>query len=290
MRASIRLGLPGTAVLALLCGSAPLMVRGAEPVPELDIFARTAVRVSPQHTQMVQRSLTDYARRCLSGLVSRHAPLEVSVPKDGAARFRLFIEHAASLKTANQAVKETLLADRDYFSRFLVTQEKGVYKFRLAQWKDSRYVNVEQWAAPYAVVHHYPLPKSFNSRDLPALRGKSLMQTFPKSIKQALLGRILPIRIGQSRGAVNKTQSCQVIVKNASRWPLKSLEATLRWPEPRAKGQARYEGTITLAKTLAPGRQTVVPCKGKPLKLEFRWEYLEPVEIDASPVFAPADG
>ena len=133
-----------------------------------------------------------------------------------------------------------------------------------------------------------PLEENFNSREMQAFRQRALMQAHPTYVKQALLGRILPIRIGQSRGATGKTQYCQVIVKNASRWPLKSLEAILQWPDPRAKGQVRYKGTIKVSAELAPGKQTVVPCKGEPVTRDYRWQYLEPMSIYASPVFAPA--
>ncbi|KPJ71115.1 MAG: hypothetical protein AMS14_09520 [Planctomycetes bacterium DG_20] len=291
MGGSARFVMLSVAVLVVAGGLAPLRVHGAEPVPELDVVARTAVRVSPQHTQMVLWGLTDYARQCLTGLVSKSAPDYGEAPKDGAARFRLLIEHTASLKTPTP-VHEVLL-NGDFYSPFLVTQEKGAYRFRLTQWQESRYVNVAEWTSPYAVTHRFPLPKSYDSRDLAGLRENALMGASPKSIKQALLDRILPIRIGQSQGDVGRPQSCQVIVKNASRWPLKSLKAALEWPDARARGQARYTrygATITLAQALAPGQHIVLPCTGTPLNRRFRWEYLEPMAIEASPVFAPAEG
>jgi len=267
----------------------PRIVYGAEPAPELDIVVRTAVRASPDHTRMVQEKLLAYARECLSGVVASEAPPQGEAPKDGAARFRLFIEHAATLKTASGADKDTVLTDKDYFSRFLVTQEKGAYKFRLAQWKDSRYVNVDKWSSSYAVEHRLPLKDSFTSREAPAIRERALQFAYPKHVRPALLGHLLPIRIGQSRGVAGKTQSCQVIVKNASPWPLKSLEATLQWPDPRARGKVRYEGAIALTEPLAPGRQKAVLCTGEPLTLDYRWQYLKPMAVEASPVFAPVE-
>ena len=288
MNGSTRFILVSAAALVMSCGSAPRTAHGAEPTPEIDVVAQTAVRLSPAHTQMVRQKLVEYARGCFGGLVPEGAPVPAGAAKDGAARFRLFIEHAATLKTAGHADKDTQLTDKDYYALFLLTHEKGVYKFRLAEWKDARYVNVDQWTGPYAVVHRLSLPEHFTSRDMPALRAKALKYAYPRNVKQALLSHLIPIRIGQSRGVPGKEQSCQVIVKNASPWTLQSLQATLRWPDPRTKALVRYEGAVTVSAALPPGQQTAVPCLGKPLTLDFRWQYLEPVEIEASPVFAPA--
>lgn len=289
MSHSVKSILAGAAAVVLLCGAVPRAARAAEPVPELDVVARTAVRLHPDHTRMVQRKLVEYARECLAGLVSPDMPPQEGAPKDGAARFRLFIEHSATLKTAGALEKHDMLTRDGYYGQWLATKDQGAYKFRLAQWDKSHYVNVDQWTCPYAVVHRIDVWKKFTSRDMPVLRERALKNAFPEHVKQALLGRILPIRIVQSRGVVGATQSCRVIVKNASRWPLKSLKATLHWPDARSKGGARYKAAISGVAALEPGKQTVVSCMGEPVTRDFRWQYLEPMSIDASPVFAPAE-
>lgn len=289
MSHSVKSILAGAAAVVLLCGAVPRAARAAEPVPELDVVARTAVRLHPDHTRMVQRKLVEYPRECLGGLVSPNMPPQEGAPKDGAARFRLFIEHAATLKMAGTVEKQDMLTREGYYGLWFATKDQGAYKFRLAQWDKSHYVNVDQWTCPYAVVHRIDVWKTFSSRDLPVLRERALKNAFPEHVKHALLGRILPIRIVQSRGVVGATQSCRVIVKNASPWPLKSLKATLHWPDARSKGTARYKAAISVAQVLAPGKQTDVACMGEPVTREFRWQYLEPMKVDASPVFAPAE-
>jgi len=285
------------AMLALLAGTVareatgaaqPAAAAPAEDKPELDLVVRTGVRFHPNHTRMVQDSLVSQVYDCLKGLVSDTAAGSTP-PKDGAARYRLFVQHAAAIKI-NKGVRRIRLERDDHFAaRFVTADESGRYQFRLVKWNGSSYEKVDQWQVPYGKRHWLALPKDTNTRKAAEMVPQMMLGAEPTSVRAALLSYLLPIKVVRTTGTAGQTQTCQVAVANRSPWKLSKLDVYMQWPDARSPQNARYKASFRLPEPLAPGDKTSVTCTGEPLTLQFGFQYSEPMEMRPSATWEPVE-
>jgi len=270
---------------------------GADDKPELDIVAKTSLRVAPPHTEAYVAAMRAGAEMCLGGLVDPGAP--AGAPADGAARYRLLIEYAGTVKVANAVSNEPATASGasalvgravDVEGSFLLSKQTGNFRFQLAKWSGTKYVPVENWAAPYADTYYHPVDKSVSNKEMGPYRSAALMKTLPDGLADALVGRLLPIRIVKSSGSPGTGQAVTVSVQNRSPWPLKKLDARLEWSDERSKGRYRYEVEVAHSGLLMPGKQVILTGKGKPVEAVWRWQIQQPARLQAAPVFDPTRG
>lgn len=256
--------------------------------PELDVVVKTAMRVAPKHTEAYAAALRTNVERCLQGLVDPAAST-TDVP-DGAAYFRLYVEHTGTVKVANATSKERLASDSDWAGVFLGAQESGAYRFRLARWTGSRYVPVDQWTQPIAEEHFLPVGESVSTKEIGTYRTSALMQVMPYYVGEALLSRLVPIRFVKATGVPGVAQTVTVAIQNRSPWPVMSVRARIEWPDQKVKGKFRYEAEVSHNETLMPGQQATVTGKGALMDARFRWQMQAPIRIEALPVFDPTHG
>jgi hypothetical protein len=272
---------------------------GAADKPELDIVVKTSLRVTPQHTEAYLAAMRAGAETCLGGLVQPGAP--AGAPADGAARYRLLIEYAGTVKMAPAVIYEqaTRSASRamteghrtvDVEGAFLSSKQTGNFRFQLTRWNGTKYVAVENWAAPYADTYRLPVDKAVSNKEMGPYRNAALMKTLPDGLTDALLGHLLPVRIVKSSGSPGTAQTVTVSVQNRSPWPLKRLDARLEWSDERSKDRYRYGVEITHSGLLMPGKQVILTGKGEPMEVTWCWEAQQPARLQASPLFDPTRG
>lgn len=264
-------------------------VPAAGDKPELDIVVKTAMRVAPKHTEAYAAALRTNAERCLQGLVDPAASVTAD-PPEGAAYFRLYIEHTGTVKVANATSKERLATESDLAGLFLGAQETGAYRFRLAKWTGARYVVVDQWLQNIVEEHFLPVGESVSNKEIGTYRTSALMQVMPYYVGEALLSRLVPIRFVKAAGAPGAAQTVTVAIQNRSPWPVASVRARIEWPDLKVKGKYRYEAEVSHDEPLAPGQQATVTAKGALTAARYRWQMQAPMRVEALPVFDPSSG
>jgi hypothetical protein len=271
------------ALLAILgAQTLPAADAPVEPTAEIDVVAKSGLRMAPGHTQAFDEAMRRNAEQCLAGVVDTSGKVD---PPDGAARYRLQIQYAGTIAMGNATSSEPVLDDKDYVGIFLKSQEKGAYKYTLLKWAGTKYTTVESWGSNVARLHYYPLPERVNNREVVAYREKALMEIMPIDEGPGLLSRLLPIRLAGETGVPGGEKAITVTVQNKSMWPLKQLSCTLEWPDSRARGRYRYRGDVVYNGLLMPGEQTTLKGKGMMTPARFKWEFEQPMSIDAHPVW-----
>jgi len=271
-----------------------------EALPELDIVVTTKITpatIPQEHADPILRALQKDAREIFFRMVSPNAPLPSAEPaKDGAAKFRLFLDHATTINCGSQfsmKVEKISNAGGDYTVRrwYLPFEQKATYAVRLAKWTGTRYEDVIKFGGQVpknereirdggtlqvAETSHRagmdgkapevcPTP-------LDEARKTALRNSLPPSLRSSVYSRLVPVTLVRASptkmdGAKPAEMAVELKVENKSPWPLKRAEfAFTQGGMGFMAGDERGlpgNQAFTLAQPLAPGQSTVVKAVAK---------------------------
>ncbi|HUU10779.1 MAG TPA: HEAT repeat domain-containing protein [Phycisphaerae bacterium] len=283
--------------LALACGLLAVLAAAvaahAQPQKskrELDVVAKTALRIAPEHTESYESLLWEQARLCLGGLVAKLGDRPSKRPADGEAYFRLTIEHTGTVSVDKALKTEVSLVPNTGSAQYVLTRQKGNCKFRLARWKGKAYETVDEWSSEFTANHYEVVPPGLPQADLPKWRKISLMRAGPDGVRQGILDHLLPIEVIDSSGTPGSAQTIRMKVTNKAPWPLASLKVVIFWCEKTGKKTQRYTATLNHRGLLMPGQAATLTGRGDPVETSYPHELLVPVVITALPTFDPSHG
>jgi hypothetical protein len=283
-----------TAALLVICASV-----AAEDVPELDIVVTSKVtpaNLPAEHTDALVKALTKDTREIFFRLVSPNLPIRPEAPKDGAAKHRLFVDHAA---TINCGIQISMKADSggnvggDYTVRrwYVPFDQKGTVAVRLAKWTGEKYEDIIKFSAPVpknerelrdgaamqiAERAHRGGSVGTDSNQCPVgldeARKTALRQSLPPTLRSTLYSKLVPITLVKA-GPGGKPGEVQVELKveNKTPWPLKRAEYAFAQGSGAAAqhfmaGEERGmpgNTAFSLPEPLAPGQSTTVKTGAK---------------------------
>ena len=275
------------AALALLTGAPAVMAQNAPAGPELDVVVETNLRETPKHRAAYLAAMLANARKCLGGLVAETAPDPATPPPDGAAPYRLFIQHHGKVEVdqTSSAAKGAAGA-ADGVGRLLARQ-RGTFLFRLAKWSGSAYPTEDQWTSEFATSHFLAIPPGASADNMVEYRNEALMLAMPHAMMSALLDHVLPIRVTETAGESGSAKTYRILVENRSRWSLRKLAVRVIWCEKAGQNRYRYRAEARYDGLLAPGKKVELAGTAALAPSEFVWEYELPTQIEAVPTFVP---
>lgn len=264
----------------------PYLLRAGDSLPELDIVVTSTVlpaTLPPDHAVTVQRSIQRDLREVFFRLVSRaylpNAPME-----DGAASYRLFVEHTATINLGTQVSgkvekKTGLGANTIYRSWFLPYSQKATVAVRLAKWSDGKYEDVLKFSAPVPKNQHELQDgalvrihdATFNTEKDNATfplkpdeaRKNALHRTLPPTLRTVLFPKLVPITLVKT-AAAGKPGELEVELKIENKTPWLVTRAEFAFT---AAGQHFMAGkdnglpgnfSFALPEPLAPAQTTTV--------------------------------
>jgi hypothetical protein len=245
--------------LCFLVGLAGFLARVAaeEALPELDIVVTTKVTpatIPQDHTDALKRVLQKDAREIFFRLVSRNAPLPSAGPaKDGAAKYRLFLDHATSINCGIQfsmKVEKVTNVGGDYSIRrwYLPFDQKASYAARLAKWTGEKYVDVVKFGGPVhkndkeirdagaAQVAEQSHRAGMDGKasdvcpiPLDEARKTALRNSLPPTLRSSMYSRLVPVTLLKATptkmdGAKPSEMMVELKIENKAPWQLKRAE------------------------------------------------------------------
>ena len=277
-------------VVAVLAAAVAASAQQEKSKCELDVVAKTALRIAPEHTENYESLLWEQARECLGGLVAKRGDKPSKRPADGEAYFRLTIQHTGSIAVDKGLKTEAPILANNLQIQYVLTRQKGKCEFRLARWTGSAYETVDQWSSEFTANHFEVVPPDMPQGDLPKWRKISLMRAAPDGVRQGILEHLLPIKVTDSAGTPGSAQAITMTVTNKSPWPLQSAKVVITWCEKTGKETHRYNAVLNHSGLLMPGDSATLTGRGDPLKATYPHELSEPVRIMALPTFDPSHG
>jgi len=279
------------AALALAAVAVPVAAAGARgtPVAEVDVVAKTNLRITPEHTEMYVSTLGRYARMCLGGLTPRSVKAAAQ-PQDGAAHYRLTVLHTGSVVPASKPKIGRAVERSDPSGRYLLTQQKGKFQFELTRWSGAAYESVDKWTSEFSTIHHTPIPTEVPPSGIPKWQRTAIMRAYPEAVRDGILDHLLPIRVVRTFGPPGGTQNVVLTVTNQSLWPLKGAAIVVSWTDRRARQPHRYRADVRYAGLLMPGETVTLKGAGQVSHVTYYYEFALPLQITAMPTFDPNRG
>jgi len=272
-----------------------------EALPELDIVVTakiTPAAIPQEHSDALVRRLQQDAREIFFRLVSPNAPLPSAGPaKEGAAKFRLFLEHATTINCGTQFSMKTEKVSNtggDYTIRrwYLAFDQKAAYVARLAKWTGAKYEDVVKFSGPVAknekeIRDAGTLQVAERSHragmDGPApdvcpisldeARKTALRSAMPPTLRSSLYSKLVPVTLLKAAptkmdGAKPAEMAVEIKVENKSPWPLKRAEFAFSqggvgFMVGDERGMPGNQAFV-LPAPLEPGQATVVKAVAKP--------------------------
>jgi len=287
MPASFRIACAGAAIL---CAAVPALgeaAPAAAPQAELDIVVETGLLTPAEHREAYLKTMLEYARGCLAGLVPAEPHHAGSPRPPGAARYRLFIEHRGKVEVDALASRAELLGETKEEARKWITRQKGEIRFRLGRWDGTAYPTVDQWTSAFQTEHFLPMPADASLQERGQYRRVARNLATPEGVKSGILHHLLPIALAETSGDPGSPQRFTLAVTNRSRWPLKHLDVTVSWSAEGKDRRYRYLGEASYEGLLKPGGRAELKGVAERDPSLFAWEYSLPPQIEARPVFVP---
>lgn len=271
-----------------------------EAPPELDIVVTTKVTpgtIPQEHTDAILRALQKDTREIFFRMVSPNAPLPSAGPaKDGAAKFRLFLDHMTSINCGIQFSMKTEKGNNtggDYTVRrwYLPFDQKATYVARLAKWTGEKYEDVSKFNGPMpknekeirdggmlqVADRSHRAGMDGKASDLCPIpldeaRRIALRNSLPPSLRSSLYSKLVPVTLVKATptkmdGAKPLEMAVELKVENKSPWPLKRAEFAF------SQGGAGFMAgdergmpgnqAFALPEPLAPGQSTTVKTVAK---------------------------
>ncbi len=210
------------AMVSILIGMALVCEAHAQALnlPEIDFAVTVKTNTNKDHQMVYAYTLQRELGNCF-GLLYIPPPKHITtLPKDGAANFRLYVEATVNASVGNNITSETSSAvaqnnkTDNYTQRAFYIQagQTGNIQFRLCRWVDGKYQEVKKWTAP--------LPKSEEEEKLKGrleiARVTSVQnQTCPVKLEDAQLQAMSKLVPGPMYDAVF-SQWLQVTVTKAT--------------------------------------------------------------------------
>jgi hypothetical protein len=268
-----------------------------EPEYDIDIIASTNLAVTKEHTAAFIRGLVSEVDDCYVGLKVRTYESDEK-PKDGAARFRLALEHRGTVAIGNSLTSRGGFPKSDIKSFvngkrldivvgtdfkyhqtiwLIAASQKGTIGLKFQKWDGSAYKTLDSWSVPSPDCSDLAESKGLLIvADLVQDGTKAkidLKPKAPKTLEQAkneALMRVLPGEFSNSiyahfaKGTIQKlkggegTAEVEFMIENKSPWPLVSARV-----DAFAKGVV-LGGDLNFKPPIRPGKSslakiTVIP-------------------------------
>jgi len=272
--------------------SSSLVTALAEEAPrEMDLIV--TVKVTPanlpqSYAESVRDTLHSDMRSSFPRIISSNARLPSAEPdKDGAAKFRLFLDYASTVTCGTQftvKAEKSSNAGGNFTSRswYLAFDHKATFTARLAKWSGTRYEDVIKFSGVVPKETREPGPMLIFERSTPTKndnkdsdicplsvedgRSSALQNAMPPSLRTSVFSKLVPITLLKSTpakmdGAKPSEMTVELKIENKSPWPLKSVAFTF------AQGGMEFSvasQAIALPTPLEPGKSTTVKTTAKP--------------------------
>ena len=212
-----------------------------DPV-ELDLVVSTTLKSTDEHIAKYLDALTTSAASQLSSLDPQTYDAD-NKPRDGAARFRLIVEHkgtvtvggslqqvanghpVVNVEVGDKSIKTTV--DKAHWRTVwaMKASQKGTITFKLLQWQDKSYKSLSTWSVPVRDM----LPSegtvivgSVEQSTAGAFERNPKCPVTLAEAKQTALGHLMPDDLGKDliAGLVQAKVTRTVINKQAGTFPL----------------------------------------------------------------------
>lgn len=239
--------------------------------PELDIILQSNLETTKEHSAKYRQDLRDGARKAFRSLAPK-VYSEEDKPADGAARFRVILEHKGRvwIGPRPEVTRSNVTPEADRVAWRLPVRHEGVVTLRLLKWEGGQYRplgaptfafparpnnrdNPEQWVevATLAVPPNLPPPPQM-PLSMQEAQAKVLERVEARDLEAPLLNALIQTRLLRA-GFINPMSAgAQVALTNNSPWALNGVDLYVEWPQgPEAFGLAfRHE----FPTPLPPGR------------------------------------
>lgn len=283
-------------VLHILCfvliSSSCVPVFSEEVVREMDVVV--TVKVTPanlpqDYSDSIRSTLFSDMRSSFPRIISLSTPAMMAGPeKDGAAKFRLFLDYASVVTCGTQLTMKAEKADNaggNFTKRswYLAFDQKATFTARLAKWSGTRYEDLMKFGGPVPkketrdpgplLVFQRSTPTKSADKDpdvcplsLEAARGDALQTAMPSSLRAILFSKLVPISLLKATptkmdGVKPAEMAVELKIDNKSPWPLKSVAFNF------VQGGVEFSvgsQDIALTTPIAPGQATAVKAIARP--------------------------
>jgi len=266
----------------------------AEDAPrELDVVVTVKVspaNLPPDYTESLRSTLQSDMRSAFPRMIAFKAAVPSAGPdKDGAAKFRLFLDYASVVTCGAQftsKVEKANNAGGNFTKRawYLAFDQKATFTARLAKWSGTRYEDVMKFGGPVPqkketrepgplLVFQRSTPANSNEKDADVCplsfeegRSTALQTGMPPSLRAILLSKVVPVTVLKAAptkmdGVKPVEMAVELKIDNKSPWPLKSVTFTF------VQGGIEFSvgsQDIALTAPIAPGQATTVKTIAKP--------------------------
>jgi len=213
---------------------------------EIDIVITTRLNTTKEHVAAFRESLRKGAEKAFDSLKPTIYG-EEQKPNDGAARFRLMIEHKGTVVVGNALIpmRSRNPGGDDNVSWQVQTGQDGEIAFRFLQWEGGKYKPLGGWSIPAGqdapggrievatdeVAAGRALPRQM-PLTIPEARAKALEKLLPRDIMQPLLDGLLKVEMLQADAQEEGDRvkgAAEVVLTNVSPWPVEKASIAVEW-------------------------------------------------------------
>lgn len=259
--------------------------------PVVDLVVTTNLTTSKEHLDAYRSALRDEVAAALESLDPAPEPDEGKLPPDGAARFRVFVEHngTASVGDALKVFSAHPIKSEMAGNKLILSPDKTKYHttwclpyshrasvtLRLTEWKAGKYHPVLAWTVtppgPYDSIDRKGLievgtlaqdtakaPIKFNPplpKKLEEVRAEALNQVLPGEFHEAVCQGLVAGRILKVKKGAEETMA-ELTFQNKSPWPVKGVKVAVMTAGYLVIGTGLGGGDYDLefAQPIAPGK------------------------------------
>lgn len=259
--------------------------------PVVDLVVTTNLNTRKEHLEAYRSALREEVAAALSSLNLAPEPDEGKLPPDGAARFRVFVDHngTASVGDALKVFSAHPIKTDVVGNKFLVGPDRTKYHttwclpyshrasvtLRLTEWKAGKYHPLLAWTVtppgPYDSIDRKGLieveilaqdtakaPIKFNPpfpKKLEEARAEALSQVLPGEFHEAVCQGLVPGRIVKVKKGVEEVLA-ELTFQNKSPWPVKGIKVAVMTAGYTVIGTGLGGGDYELefAQPVAPGK------------------------------------
>ena len=256
-------------------------VRGEE-IPEIDFALNVKLSTPPTHQTAYLENMTFSLRSCFGSMAAPAAPAPL---KDGAAKYRLFIDGTVAIVFGNTVTQEksedtAKLGGFFQITYFLPIQHTGTLQLKLCKWDGQKYTDVEKWTAPVPSKEY----KGGRIEVATAIGGGGAVPKMPWSVEEAQLrsySSVMPgpmgdavfahwLQITPQRAVPSKSNpppsavspitnfDVELSIKNSSPWTVRRLSSNVAY-----QGQVLHLGEVSnggywasFPESIPPGKTT----------------------------------
>lgn len=263
--------------------------------PVLDIVVTSSLSTTKEHATSYRGSLHQDVQAVFKSLEPPGELDDGKAPPDGAARYRLFIEHKGTvsvgdaLKTFGEhPIKSELVGNKIVVgpdrTKYVTTwclpyTHTGTAAFRLAEWKAGKYQPVLSWSATVpdpndglgrkglldvATLNQDAAKAPLNfkpafPKKLEEARTEALNSLLPGELREAVCQALVPGRIGKVKPAGDDV-AAELTFQNKSPWPVAKVKVSVLAMGNRLIGNEESE--LEFSPPLAPGKSGTATLTG----------------------------